>query len=57
LYFHDWRRSKDREILRYPEPLWPLGSGPFSLAPNQRFLLCVRMDPSDGDVMLVSPFE
>jgi Tol biopolymer transport system component/DNA-binding winged helix-turn-helix (wHTH) protein len=57
LYFHDWRGAKDREILRYPEPLWPLGSGPFSLAPDQRFLLCVRMDPSAGDVMLVSPFE
>ena len=28
---------------------WPLGSGPFWLAPDGRSLLTVRMDPSPGE--------
>jgi Tol biopolymer transport system component len=46
-----------RQIIAWPEYLWPMGSGPFSLSPDQRSLLAVRVDPSDSDVMLVTPFR
>ena len=35
-----------RQVTAYPEPLWPSGSGPFSLSPDGKLLLCVRVDPS-----------
>jgi dipeptidyl aminopeptidase/acylaminoacyl peptidase len=57
LYFHDFRARKSHPVLRYPEPLWPQGSGPFSLSPDGRDLLTVRVGPSNTDVMLVSPSE
>jgi Tol biopolymer transport system component/DNA-binding winged helix-turn-helix (wHTH) protein len=57
LFFHDFRTSKDRVVATYPEPLWPLGSGPFSLSPDSKRLLCVRVEPSNSDVMLVTPFR
>lgn len=57
VYFHDFAAGHDREILRYPEPLAPVGSGPFSLSPNLRSLLCVRVDPSNSDIMMVEPFR
>jgi Tol biopolymer transport system component/DNA-binding winged helix-turn-helix (wHTH) protein len=57
LYYRDLRTGKAQEILAYPEPLWPHGSGPFSLSPDGRTLLCVRVDPSASDVMLVEPFR
>jgi len=53
LYFHEFRSGKTREVTAYPEPLWPLGSGPFSLSPDGKSLLCVRVDPSESDVQLV----
>lgn len=56
LYFHDLRTRQDRAVVPYPEPLWPLGSGPFSLSPDGRSLLCVRVAPSSSDAMLVTPF-
>ena len=34
----------------------PLGSGPFSLGPEGN-LLVVRVEPSNSDVMLVTPFR
>jgi Tol biopolymer transport system component/DNA-binding winged helix-turn-helix (wHTH) protein len=57
LYFYDFRTQKAQSVVRYPEPLWPQGSGPFSLSPDGRDLLTVRVGPSNSDVMLVSPFE
>ncbi|MDQ3012453.1 MAG: hypothetical protein M3X11_17300, partial [Acidobacteriota bacterium] len=57
IYFHDFATSRDREILMYPEPLAPVGSGPFSLSPDLRSLLCVRVDPSNSDIMRVEPFR
>lgn len=57
LYFHELSTGQERAILEYPEPLWPLGSGPFSLSPDARHLLCVRVDPSNSDIMRVEPFR
>lgn len=57
LYFHDFATGHDREILQYPEPLAPVGSGPFSLSPDLRSLLCVRVDPSNSDIMRVESFR
>ncbi|MFN7948002.1 MAG: hypothetical protein U0Z53_21815 [Blastocatellia bacterium] len=55
--YYDFTTRQKREIIKYPEPLAPPGSGPFSLSPDQRYLLCVRVDPSGGDIMRVEPFE
>lgn len=57
IYFHEFASGRDREILKYPEPLAPVGSGPFSLSPDRRSLLCVRVDPSNSDIMRVEPFR
>src|SRR5262249_6453978 len=57
IYFHDFATNRDREILKYPEPLAPVGSGPFSLSPDLRSLLCVRVDPSNSDIMRVESFR
>lgn len=57
IYFHDFATGHDREILKYPEPLAPVGSGPFSLSPDLRSLLCVRVDPSNSDIMRVESFR
>ncbi len=58
LFFHDLRRNEaNRVVTRYPEPLWPLGSGPFSLSPDGTSLLAVRAEPSSTDAMLVTPFR
>jgi dipeptidyl aminopeptidase/acylaminoacyl peptidase len=35
-------------LLPYPEPLWPEGSGPFSLTPDERYLYTVRLSPPSG---------
>lgn len=55
LAFYDFRTQKQTVLLHYPEPLLPLGSGPFSLSPDERSLLCVRVDPSNTDLLLVEP--
>jgi Tol biopolymer transport system component/DNA-binding winged helix-turn-helix (wHTH) protein len=57
LYFQEFRTRRNRVIAEYPEPLWPQGSGPFSLSPDGRYLLAVRVDPSNSDAMLVEPFH
>jgi hypothetical protein len=56
LFFHDFN-GPERVVTPYPEPLWPQGSGPFSLSPDGRCLLSVRVDPSDSYVMFVSEFH
>lgn len=60
IYFHRFAASpgeRDRLIMRYPEPLAPVGSGPFSLSPDLKQLLCVRLNPSNSDLMRVEPFR
>ena len=60
IYFHRFSASAgeaDRLIVKYPEPLAPVGSGPFSLSPDLRSLLCVRMNKSNSDIMQVEPFR
>jgi Tol biopolymer transport system component/DNA-binding winged helix-turn-helix (wHTH) protein len=57
LFFHSFRSAPDRLIAEYPEPLFPMGSGPFSLSPDGRYLLCVRMDSSRADVMRAEPYR
>lgn len=53
LYFRHQNTRRTAAITEYPEPLWPIGSGPFSLSPDGRRLLTVRVDPSSSDVMRV----
>lgn len=53
IFFHPGEKS----VVSFPEPLWPQGSGPFSLSPDERYLLVVRVDPSNSDAMLVTPFR
>lgn len=57
IYFLDFATGKTREIIKYPEPLSPVGSGPFSLSPDRRHLLCVRVHPANSDIMRVEPFR
>lgn len=60
IYFHRFKAQPgevDRLVIKYPEPLAPVGSGPFSLAPDLRHLLVVRMNPSNSDIMRVEPFR
>jgi Tol biopolymer transport system component len=57
IFFHDLAAGKSRAVVDYPEPLLPIGSGPFSLSPDGRYLLCVRVDPSNSDVSRVEGFR
>ncbi|MBI4873106.1 MAG: PD40 domain-containing protein [Acidobacteria bacterium] len=54
LYFHELPAGVERVVLEYPEPLSPIGSGPFSLSPDGRRLLTVRVEPSNSDLTRVS---
>jgi hypothetical protein len=53
IFFHDLRTRKTTRVVEYPEPLWPIGSGPFSLSPDGGRLLTVRVEPTNSDVMRV----
>ncbi|HMF79727.1 MAG TPA: winged helix-turn-helix domain-containing protein [Bryobacteraceae bacterium] len=55
IYFHDRKSGAENEVCDFPERLAPLGGGPFSLSPDGRYLLCVRGDASNSDVMRVEP--
>lgn len=57
IYFQEFATGRRREILKYPEPLSPVGSGPFSLSPDLRYLLCVRVEPANSDILRVEPFR
>lgn len=57
LRYHDFAASADKDVVDYPEALPPLGSGPFSLSPDGRYLLCVRVHPSNADIFRVEPFR
>ena len=57
LRYRDFAAGTDKAVVDYPEAVSPLGSGPFSLSPDGRYLLCVRVHPSDADVFRVEPFR
>jgi Tol biopolymer transport system component/DNA-binding winged helix-turn-helix (wHTH) protein len=60
IYFHRFAAppgEPDRLIVKYPEPLAPVGSGPFSLSTDSRRLLCVRMNASNSDILQAEPFH
>ena len=57
IYVFDFAGGRARVVLKYPEPLAPVGSGPFSLSPDRRSLLVVRTDPSNSDILKVEPFR
>ncbi len=57
LYFHDFATGHEQEIIAYPEPLTPVGSGPFSLSPDLMNLLCVRIAAANSDIMRAEPFR
>ncbi len=54
LFRFDLESGKTEFIAPYPEPLWPLGSGPFSLSPDGKKLLCVRLDSPSSDLNRVT---
>jgi len=57
VFFHDVATRADEMIAEYPEPLLPMGSGPFSLSPDGKRLLLVRVDPYQSDIMRVDGFR
>jgi len=56
IYFKDFQSNTTRLVADYPEPILPLGIGPFSLAPDGKSLLVVRLDPSNADLQRVERF-
>jgi len=57
LFYMDWKSRSPRLVADYPEPILPIGIGPFSLAPDRRSMLVVRLDPSNADVMRADGFR
>ncbi|GIU74943.1 MAG: biopolymer transporter Tol [Bryobacteraceae bacterium] len=57
IFYLDWKTRAVRLIADYPEPILPIGIGPFSLAPDRRSMLVVRLDPSNADVLLAEGFR
>lgn len=57
LFYMDWKTRIPRVVADYPEPILPIGIGPFSLAPDRRSMLVVRLDPSNADVMSADGFR
>ncbi len=57
LFYMDWKSRSAHLVADYPEPILPIGIGPFSLAPDRRSMLVVRLDPSNADVMRADGFR
>lgn len=57
IFFLDWKTRAVRLVADYPEPILPIGIGPFSLAPDRRSMLVVRLDPSNADVLRADGFR
>lgn len=57
IFYMEWRTRTVRLVADYPEPILPIGIGPFSLSPDRRSMLVVRLDPSNADVMLADGFR
>ena len=57
IFLHNLRSSHDELTAAYPEPVRPFGIGPFSISPDRRYLLTVRIDLSSTDLLHVEPFR
>jgi len=57
IYYLDLKTRASRLIADYPEPILPIGIGPFSLSPDMKSLLTVRLDPSNADLLRVDGFR
>ncbi|MBM3810810.1 MAG: hypothetical protein FJW20_04165 [Acidimicrobiia bacterium] len=57
IYFMDLRSRSTRQVAEYPEPVLPIGMGPFSLSPDRKSLLTVRVEPSNSDIQRVDNFR
>jgi Tol biopolymer transport system component/DNA-binding winged helix-turn-helix (wHTH) protein len=57
IFFHDFNSSRNSLVAPYPEPIMPIGVGPFSRSPDHRYLLTVRSDPSTTDLLWAEPFR
>jgi len=57
LFYMDWKTRRVRLVADYPEPILPIGIGPFSLAPDRKSMLVVRLDPSNADILLAEGFR
>ncbi|MGQ9916138.1 MAG: winged helix-turn-helix domain-containing protein [Bryobacteraceae bacterium] len=57
VFFMDWKTRTAQAVADYPEPILPIGIGPFSLAPDRRSMLVVRIDPSNADILRADGFR
>lgn len=57
LFYKDWKTGSVRLVADYPEPILPIGIGPFSLAPDRKSMLVVRLDPSNADILRADGFR
>jgi len=57
IYYLDLRTRASKLIADYPEPILPIGIGPFSLSPDLKSLLTVRLDPANSDLLRVDAFR
>lgn len=57
IYYLDLVTHSTRVVADYPEPILPIGIGPFSLSRDGRSLLTVRLDPSNSDLLRVDNFH
>jgi Tol biopolymer transport system component/DNA-binding winged helix-turn-helix (wHTH) protein len=57
VFYLDFSTGVKRLIADYPEPILPIGIGPFSLSPDGKSLLTVRLDPSNSDLLRVDGFR
>lgn len=56
IYFLDFKTHSTRLVADYPEPILPIGIGPFSLSRDGKSLLTVRLDPSNSDLLRADIF-
>lgn len=57
VFFMDWKTRTAQVVADYPEPILPIGIGPFSLAPDHKSMLVVRIDPSSADILRADGFH
>lgn len=57
IFFLDFRTRQTRLLADYPEPILPIGIGPFSLSPDFKSLLTVRLDSPNADILRVDNFR
>ena len=57
IFFLDLASGRTRRLFDYPEPISPIGTGPFSLSRDLRYLLTVRFDPANSDISRIEDFR